>query len=112
VKLLPNNGAVSTISQIIKAVMSLAVEAKVGALFINCHKTVPAVAELPRFKRLVKVCRLVGEDFVISNCKIIGGELLDVNYENTYSLNKTELLKEAKVFGFAWMEAPPSIKCL
>jgi hypothetical protein len=30
-----------------------------------------------------------------------GGELLDVNYENTYSLNKTELLKEAKVFGFA-----------
>jgi hypothetical protein len=32
-----------------------------------------------------------------------GGELLDVNYENIYSLNKTELLKEAKVFGFAWM---------
>jgi hypothetical protein len=26
-----------------------------------------------------------------------------VNYENTYSLNKTELFKEAKVFGFAWM---------
>ena len=35
--------------------------------------------------------------------KKIGGELLDVNYENTYSLNKTELLKEAKIFGFAWM---------
>ncbi len=32
-----------------------------------------------------------------------GGGLLDVNYENTYSLNKTELLKEAKVFGFSWM---------
>ncbi len=31
------------------------------------------------------------------------GELLDVNYENIYSLNKTELMKEAKVFGFAWM---------
>ena len=27
----------------------------------------------------------------------------DINYENTYSLNKTELIKEAKVFGFAWM---------
>jgi hypothetical protein len=32
-----------------------------------------------------------------------GGEFLDVNYENTYSLNKTELMKEAKAFGFAWM---------
>jgi hypothetical protein len=33
----------------------------------------------------------------------VGGELLDINYENTYSLNKAELIKEAKVFGFAWM---------
>jgi hypothetical protein len=33
----------------------------------------------------------------------VGGELLDVNYENTYSLNKIELLKKAKEFGFAWM---------
>jgi hypothetical protein len=42
VELPPNNSAVSTISQIIKAVMSLAAEDKVGALFINCHKAVPA----------------------------------------------------------------------
>jgi hypothetical protein len=42
VELPPNNGAVSTILQIIKAVMSLAAEAKVGALFINCHEAVPA----------------------------------------------------------------------
>jgi hypothetical protein len=43
VELPPNNSAVSTISQIIKAVMSLvADEAEVGALFINCHKAVPA----------------------------------------------------------------------
>jgi hypothetical protein len=38
----PNNGAVCTMSQIIKAVMSLAAEAKVGALFINCREAVPA----------------------------------------------------------------------
>jgi hypothetical protein len=42
VELMPNNGAVSTILQIIKAVMSLVAEAKVGALFINCHEAVPA----------------------------------------------------------------------
>jgi hypothetical protein len=46
---------------------------------------------------------LVGEDFVVPDCKKIGGELLDINYENTYSQNKAELIKEAKVFGFAWM---------
>ncbi len=49
------------------------------------------------------MCRLVGEDFVVPNCKKNGGEILDVKYENTYSLNKTELLKEAKIFGFALM---------
>jgi hypothetical protein len=42
VELPPNNGAVNTILQIIKAVMSSAAEAKVGALLINCRKVVPA----------------------------------------------------------------------
>jgi hypothetical protein len=42
VELPSKNGAVSTILQIIKAVMSLATEAKVGVLFINCHEAVPA----------------------------------------------------------------------
>ncbi len=71
--------------------------------FFHCENIPDAVVESPRFKRLVKVCRLVGEDFVVPNRKKNGGELLDVNYENTHGLNKTELLKEAKVFGFAWM---------
>ena len=38
----PNNGAIHTISQIIKAVMSSAAEAEIGALFINCREAVPA----------------------------------------------------------------------
>jgi hypothetical protein len=42
VDLPPNNGAVSIILQIIKAVMSLAAEVKVGALFIDCREIVPA----------------------------------------------------------------------
>ncbi len=32
----PNNGAVLTIAQIIKAVMSSVAEAEIGALYINC----------------------------------------------------------------------------
>jgi hypothetical protein len=38
----PNNGAILTIAQIIKAVMSSAAEAEVGALYINCREAVPA----------------------------------------------------------------------
>jgi len=38
----PNNGVVFAISQIIKAVRSLAAEAEVGAFYINCRKAVPA----------------------------------------------------------------------
>ncbi len=33
----------------------------------------------------------------------MGGELLNIKYENTYSQNKAELMKEAKVFKFVWM---------
>ena len=38
----PNNGAVLTVSQIIKAVMSSAAEAELGALYINAREAVPA----------------------------------------------------------------------
>jgi hypothetical protein len=38
----PNNGAILTIAQIIKAVMSSAAEAEVGALYINCIEAIPA----------------------------------------------------------------------
>ena len=36
-----NNGAVHTVAQIIKAVMSSAAEAKIGAMYINARKAVP-----------------------------------------------------------------------
>ncbi len=38
----PNNGAVLTIAQIIKAVMTSAAEAEIGVLYINCQEAVPA----------------------------------------------------------------------
>ena len=38
----PNNGAVLTIAQLIKAVMSLAAEAEIWALFTNPREAVPA----------------------------------------------------------------------
>ena len=38
----PNNGAVITIAQIMKTMMSLAAEVDIGAMYINAHKSVPA----------------------------------------------------------------------
>jgi len=63
--------------------------------FFHCENIPDAVAEPSRFKRLVKVCCHVGDDFLIPNRKKIGGELLDINYENTYNLNKAKLIREA-----------------
>ena len=37
----PNNGTVLNIAQIIKAVMTSAAEAELGALYINAKKAVP-----------------------------------------------------------------------
>jgi hypothetical protein len=37
----PNNGAILTFAQIIKAVMSLAAKAEVGHLYINCREAIP-----------------------------------------------------------------------
>jgi hypothetical protein len=68
--------------------------------FFHCENILDAVVELTRFKRLVKVCCLLGDDFFVPNRIKVSGELEYINYENTYSLNKAELIKEAKVFGF------------
>ena len=37
-----NNGAVHTVAQTIKTVMSSAAEVELGALYINCFKAIPA----------------------------------------------------------------------
>jgi hypothetical protein len=42
----PNKGAILTFAQIIKAVMSLAAEAEVGAIYIKCREAIPALHTL------------------------------------------------------------------
>jgi hypothetical protein len=71
--------------------------------FFHCKNSPDAVVELPRFIQLVRVYRLVREDFVVPHQKQIGGELLDLNYANVYEQNKANLLKFAKVFGLAFL---------
>ncbi len=78
--------------------------------FFQSKNIADAVVELPRFTRLVRVCRLVGDEFVIPNCRKIGGELLDLNYETKYKSNKDKLLKEASVFSLAFLGDGTTIK--
>jgi hypothetical protein len=74
-----------------------------NADFFHCKNIPDAVVELPRFVRLVRVCCLVGDDFVVPHWKKIGDELLDLSYANIYQQNKEELLKFAQVFGLAFL---------
>ena len=71
--------------------------------FFHSQNIPDAVVESPEFKRLVRQCRLVDNNFVIPNKKKIGGELLNINFENIKEMNKTNLLKEAAVFGIVLM---------
>lgn len=71
--------------------------------FFHSSNIPDAVVECPEFKRLVRQCRLIDKDFVIPNSNKMGGELLDINFKNISSINKTNLLKEASVFGITLM---------
>jgi hypothetical protein len=71
--------------------------------FFHCKNIPDAVVELPRFIRLVRMCHLVGEDFVVPNRKQIGGDLLDLNYANVYKRNKANLHKFAEIFGLDFL---------
>ena len=73
------------------------------ANFFHTANIPDAVVESPEFKMLVRQCRLVDKDFVIPNRMKIGGELLNINYNNITAINKTNLLKEAGVFGITVM---------
>ena len=73
----------------------------------------------------------MGKDFVVPNRKKIGGEkifyfvflfyikildtndlgeLLQLNYENTYHCNKMTIMKDARTFGIAWLGDGATIK--
>ena len=71
--------------------------------FFHCENIPDAGAESPQFKQLISVCCLLGDKFVPPNANKIGGTLLDLNFKMTYERNKEELLKEAGVFGLAFM---------
>jgi len=78
--------------------------------FFHSENIPDKVVESARFRRLIKVARLCGEEFVCPDWKKIGGELLDLNFETRYNANKEALLKEAKIFGLAFLGDGATVK--
>jgi len=52
---------------------------------------------------ILKYAKLVDQTFKVPSRKTIGGPLPDLNYKNCMTLNKEMILKEADVFGLAWL---------
>jgi hypothetical protein len=94
--------ALSTMNMDIQKLNNATIEMTIMDFF-HCENIPDLVVESPRFIRLVRMCCLVVEDFVVPHQKKIGGELLNLNHANIYQQNKAELLKYSKVFGLAFL---------
>lgn len=80
------------------------------ANFFHCENISDQIVESPRFARLIKLARTVGDDFKLPSRKKIVGELLDLNYDVVYKQNKEDLCKEAQTFGLAFLGDGATIK--
>jgi hypothetical protein len=71
--------------------------------FFHCENIADQVVESPRFARLIKLARTVGNDFKVPSRKKISGELLNLNYDMVYNENKELLCREASTFGLSFI---------
>ena len=78
--------------------------------FFHCENIPDQVVESDTLARVIKKARLVGSDFKMPSRSKIGGELLDLNFQTVYNSNKESLLKEAAVFGLAFLGDGATIK--
>ncbi len=68
--------------------------------FLHSENIPDRVVESARFRRLIKVACLCGDEFVCPDQRKIGGELLDLNFETRYNANNEALLKEVEDIWF------------
>ena len=81
----PNNGAVLNIAQIIKAVMTSAAEAELGALYINAREAVPmqtTLAEMghPQPKTPTKTNNTAALGVIMNNIQARRTKAMDMQY--------------------------------
>ena len=76
----------------------------------HCNDFADATVESARFARVIKLAKLVGNDFKIPHRKKIGGPLLDLNFKTCLEQNKVALLKDASTFGLTFLGDGATIK--
>jgi hypothetical protein len=81
--------------------------------YFHCENIPDAVVELPRFIRLIRMCCLVGEDFVVPHQKQIGsGYLTSIMPMSTSETRLTSSSLPRYLDWPFWAMAQPSIKWL
>ena len=69
----------------------------------HCNDFTDATVESARFARVIKLAKLVRNDFKIPHRKKIGSPLLDLNFKTCLEQNKVALLKDASTFGLTFL---------
>ena len=76
----------------------------------HCNDFANATVESARFARVIKLARLVGNDFKIPHRKKIRGPLLELNFKTCLAQNEIALLKDASAFGLTFLGDGATIK--
>ncbi len=83
------------------------------ANFFHCKNIPDAVVELPRFVRLVRMCRLVGDNFVVPHRKKIWVSYLTSIIPISTSKTRKNFSSLPRYLDWPfWVMVQPSIKCL
>jgi hypothetical protein len=77
-----------------------------------CHSdNLPdTIVDSLRFRCVLRLSRLVGNDYVPPQRHRIRGDLLDLNFESYQDQNKQSLLKEASTFGISFLSDGATVK--
>ena len=61
------------------------------------------IGDIDRFRNVIILTRTVGPDYFPPNRNIIGGELLDINWESYRTKTTNDLMAETDVFGLVFL---------
>ena len=86
-----------------------ALEVAIASFFKCCNIPFKA-ARSPHFHHMLHKARLVGSDFKPTDPKKIGGELLDLNFNECQEKNRSAILREAGTFGLCWINDGATVK--
>lgn len=76
----------------------------------HCENLPDAFVESDRFKLVLKLAKLVTNDYKPPGRKKVGGELLDLNFKSCQENNMKSLLKEASTFGLSFLSDGATVK--